>query len=185
MTSIHRWGRRSHSSMARSRIMNFCRTQDVSPYTGKTHEFVHLDSRDWVNIVAVTEAQQVVMVRQFRHGDQSITLEIPGGMVDALESPETAAQRECQEETGFVVKNTRAFGVLSPNPAIFNNRLHCFVAEVDAVFAGDKHVSNTEKTEVELVPIEALAQRMLNGDINHALVCATLWRFLALQQQKL
>ena len=184
MTVIKAWSRLSSKRLADSRIMSFCEARDQSPYTDKAHDFVYLDSVDWVNIVPITAQQEVVMIKQYRHGDQSISLEIPGGMVDANEQAMQAACRECMEETGYQVSNVRAFGVLSPNPAIFNNRLHCFVAELaeTAADAYTNHHSATEKTEVVLMPIAELAPAMLSGEINHALVCATLWRFLALRQ---
>ena len=184
MTAIKAWSRLSAKRLADSRIMSFCEARDKSPYTDKAHDFVYLDSVDWVNIVPITAQKEVVMIKQYRHGDQSISLEIPGGMVDANEQAMQAACRECLEETGYQVSNVREFGVLSPNPAIFNNRLHCFMAELAEVSEGTdaNYHSATEKTEVVLIPIADLAQAMLSGEINHALVCATLWRFLALLQ---
>ncbi len=180
MSAIQAWSRLSHQVLASSRIMKFCRVEDQSPYTDRVHEFVYLDSADWVNIVPITLEDEVVMVKQFRHGDQSISLEIPGGMVDEGEAPDIAASRECWEETGYRTTSVESIGVLTPNPAIFNNSLHTYSALVEE-FEAVTYQSATEKTQVVLVPIAELAERMISGEINHALVCATLWRFLALQ----
>ena len=184
MSTIQSWSRLSQQVLASSRIMKFCRADDQSPYTQQTHEFVFLESADWVNIIPITLANEVVMVKQFRHGDQSISLEIPGGMIDADEAADIAACRECWEETGYRPTALVSMGVLSPNPAIFNNRLHTYKGVVTE-FEPTNYQSATEKTEVVLVPIADLAKLMLSGEINHALVCATLWRFLALQDQDL
>jgi len=73
----------------------------VSPRTGREHAFFVLGCADWCNIVALTDDNQVVMVRQFRYGRGEETLELPGGMVDPSDpSPLEAARRELLEETG-------------------------------------------------------------------------------------
>ena len=141
------------------------------------NNFVFIDSPQWINLVPITEQNEIVLVRQYRHGSQRVTLEIPGGMVDAGEDPSKAAVRECQEETGYVVTTPHSLGELNPNPALFNNRLHTFYGNVTDYQPGGHH-SETEKTEVELIEIDHLKALLLDGTIDHALVCATLWRFL-------
>ena len=58
-----------------------------SPTTGDPHPFYRIESPAWVNVVALTEQDELVMVRQFRHGSRAVTLEIPGGLVDPGETP--------------------------------------------------------------------------------------------------
>lgn len=174
---IKNWGRKESQLLQRTRILDFCEATDVSPYTAKEHRFVFIDSLKWVNLVPITEQGEIVMIRQYRHGSQRVTLEIPGGMVDAGEHPEKAAVRECHEETGYVVTNPYSLGELNPNPALFNNSLHTFYGYVRE-FKPIVNYSETEKTEVELVPICDLKSLLLDSTIDHALVCATLWRFL-------
>ena len=88
-----------------------------------------------------------------------------------------AALRECHEETGYSAKVAHGLGELNPNPALFNNTLYTFYGFVTETTPSE-YSSETEKTEVELVPIDALKPLLLDGRIDHALVCATLWRFL-------
>ena len=54
----------------------------ISPRTGKEHDFYVLDSVNWVNVVAVTPDRKLVMIEQFRHGSNTVELEIPGGMME-------------------------------------------------------------------------------------------------------
>ena len=123
--------------------------------------------------------QEVVFVRQYRHGSDALSLEIPGGMVDPGEAPVVSAARECLEESGFRASHLTSLGILNPNPAVFNNRLHTFVAE-NVVVDGDIQNTATEQTEVVLVPVVELTNYLLDGRIDHALVAATLWRYLYL-----
>jgi ADP-ribose pyrophosphatase len=81
----------------------------ISPRTGKEHDFYVLDSVNWVNVIAITPDQQLVMVEQYRHGSNTVELEIPGGMMDAGETdPVATAVRELREETGYAGENARA-----------------------------------------------------------------------------
>lgn len=174
---IKTWNRQKSELLQSTRILDLFQASDVSPYSGKTHDFVYVDSPDWVNMVPLTSADEVVLIRQYRHGSQAVTLEIPGGMVDPGEDPARAAIRECHEETGFMGESVSSLGKLNPNPALFNNCLHTFYGRVNP--GGESsHVSETERTLVELVPVEEVRSLLLDGTIDHTLVCATLWRFL-------
>src|ERR1700690_2381835 len=102
----------------------------VSPRTGKEHDFYVLDSVNWVNIIAVTPDQKLVMVEQYRHGSNTVELEIPGGMMDAGETdPVKTAVRELREETGYAGENARLLGKIFSNPAILNNVTYTVLIE--------------------------------------------------------
>ena len=171
------WQRLQSTVLNETPIFRLLEVLDRSPHTTKDHTFCVIDSLHWVNLIPVTSQGEIVMVKQYRHGSQRVTLEIPGGMIDAGELPADAARRECLEETGHIVDEVASMGVLNPNPAVFNNELHTFVGHVVGTAAKD-HTSETENTYVELVDIALLKRYMLDGTIDHALVCATLWRFL-------
>ena len=88
----------------------------LSPRTGRKHDFFILESSPWVNIIALTGDQQVLLVRQFRHGTGEVTLEIPGGLVERGDTPIDAARREMLEETGYSSPVMRLLGTVHPNP---------------------------------------------------------------------
>ena len=175
------WTRVATKVLLDLRIMKVQEVTAISPKTGNEHGFFVLDTVDWVNVLPITPDQEVVFVRQYRHGSDAISLEIPGGMVDPGEAPIVSAARECLEESGFRASHLTSLGVLNPNPAVFNNQLHTFVAE-NVVIEGDIQNTATEQTEVVLVPRAELASYLLDGRIDHALVAATLWRYLYLNQ---
>jgi len=177
MSAMKPWQRTNQRTLVNCPIFDVKETDSVSPQTGKLHHFYFIDSADWVNIVPITTDNEVVLIRQFRHGCQDMTLEIPGGMVDAGELPEVAAARECLEETGYQATKIQSLGVLNPNPALFDNKLHTYMAR-DVVAVSEINNSSTEHTEVVLVPLDELQGMLMCGDIDHALVVATLWRML-------
>src|SRR5512135_927580 len=121
----------------------------VSPRTGMEHEFYIIESRDWVNIIPVTAGQQVVMIRQYRHGSREVTLEVPGGLTDTGDTPEAAATRELLEETGYQSEVWTKIGEVNPNPALFNNRCHTYLAQ-NVKKMKDLALDQTEDIEVVL-----------------------------------
>jgi 8-oxo-dGTP pyrophosphatase MutT (NUDIX family) len=159
------------------RIFDVERSEAESPVDGSVHDFYRVLSTDWVQIIPLTAADEVVMVRQYRHGSSTIVLEIPGGLIEDGEDPGEAAIRECLEETGYQATAVDPLGAINPNPAIHAHKLHSFFARGVKKVADIQNTS-TEYTEVELVPLAGLAERLRGGDIDHSLVAATLWRFL-------
>ena len=178
---IKPWRRIHTKILADLRILKVQEVTAVSPKTGQEHGFFVLDTVDWVNVLPITDNDEVVFVRQYRHGSDALSLEIPGGMVDPGEVPDIAAARECLEASGFLAEGLTSLGVLNPNPAVFNNRLHTFVAQGVRPSAAIQNTP-TEQTEVVLIPVAELSDMLLDGRIDHALVAATLWRYLYLNR---
>jgi len=133
--------------------------------------FFVIDSPDWVNVVAITPDDEVVLIRQYRHGVDGLTLEIPGGVIDPGEDAATAAARELQEETGYTAPTWRYLGVVEPNPAIQTNRASTWLA-LDATVAGPQALDENELIEVSRAPLSDVPGLIVRGAIQHALVVA-------------
>ena len=154
----------------------------ISPRTGMEHDFYIIETRDWVNIIPLTADHQVVMVKQCRHGSRTVTLEIPGGLVDPGDTPIEAAVRELQEETGYQGDEMVEIGVSNPNPAIFNNRCYTFLAR-NVRKARGPFPDSTEDIEVVLIPLVDIPGLIRRGKIDHAIVISAFyWYFLRTQE---
>jgi ADP-ribose pyrophosphatase len=149
----------------------------ISPRTGKEHDFYVLDSVNWVNVIAVTPDRHLVMVEQYRHGSNTVELEIPGGMMDADETdPVATAVRELREETGYAGENARLLGKIYSNPAILSNVTYTVLIENCRLQHGVEFDSG-EDLITRLVPVAEIPQLVADEKIGHSLVVVALYHF--------
>jgi thioredoxin type arsenate reductase len=169
-----RWERTGDEELTDFGVFRIRRYLARSPRTGRDRPFSVVDTVDWVNVVAVTPDDRVVLVRQFRHGTGEVTLEIPGGMVDRSEDPAAAAARELREETGYAGEDPVFLGTVEPNPAFLSNRCHTYLV-TGARRVAEPQPDAGEDIAVTLLPRAGLAAAVADGRIRHALVVCAFW----------
>jgi 8-oxo-dGTP pyrophosphatase MutT (NUDIX family) len=174
---IQPWRKIGSRPIGDFRIFTLRADRIVSPRTGEEHEFYVFDSVNWVNVIAVTPDQQLVMVEQYRHGSGTVELEIPGGMMDPGEaSPVATAVRELREETGYEGADARLIGRIFANPAIMTNT--CFTVLIE--HCRPQHaveLDHGEDLATRLVPVADVPRLVAEERIQHSLVVVALYHF--------
>ena len=158
-----------------SPVFKLRRDQLVSPRTGLEAPYFVMECADWVNVVAITPDRQIVLVRQYRFGRESVTLEIPGGVVEPGEDPRDAGLRELREETGYDGGTVTSLGWVEPNPAIQSNACHMYLVE-GCTLQAEQELDEGEDVEVVLMNLEKVPEAVRNGEIRHALAVAALYK---------
>ena len=153
---------------ANCRIFEVHKRKMVRDSDQKEGDFYVIDSNDWVNVLALTSDQEIILVRQFRYGTQQYSLEPPGGVIEKGEDPIFAGKRELLEETGFSGTNPKLIGSVFPNSAIMSNRCH-FVMLNDVEKHSDVSFDPHEELETILVPISELDNLVKSGEISHSI----------------
>jgi ADP-ribose pyrophosphatase len=166
-----RWTLGARTEGAEYRIFRTHFRDAPHPRTGAMKRFSLIEATDWVNIIAITNDERVVLIRQYRPGVDRVCLEIPGGMVDPGEDAQTAAARELAEETGYTAGRWDKLGAIAPNPAIQNNLLHTYLA-TGAAQTQEPHFDGSELIEIDTASLDECYAMVRDGRIEHALVVA-------------
>ncbi len=161
------WKTLSSKTILHHRVMDFVE-KDEQASDGLTGKYVAIRTRDWVIAVPVHEGR-FVMVRQWRHGMEGITVEFPGGVKESDETPEEGAARELLEETGYRAGRITVIGRCNPNPAIYGNTITFVLAE-DLTATNELHTDEDEFVEPVELPVEEVIERFGDGEFCNAFV---------------
>lgn len=127
-------------------------------------DFYRVDIPAYVKIFALTPDQKVVMVENYRHGPQLVSLELPAGKIEPDKTPLETAQRELLEETGMVAADWMAL----QDCYIDGNRgcgwVYGFLAR-HATYRQPPELEETEILQVVLTPVAELRQWWQQGKI--------------------
>lgn len=179
---IQPWPKLGSTPLGDFKVFRLRKELKRSPRTGREHEFFVLDSVDWVNVIALTSDNQMVLVEQYRHGSETVELEIPGGIMDhSDESPVATAVRELREETGYEGRDARIIGQVFSNAAIQSNRCHTVLIE-DCSLVHPVEFDHGEDIVTKVVPVDAIPGLIASGQIRHCIVVAALHYFALWQR---
>ncbi len=138
-----------------------------------------LEYPNWVNVLAITKDKKFLMIRQYRHGTQTVNYELCGGCVDPTDaSPLHAAQRELLEETGYGNGKWTFNLKLSANPSTTNNWTYNFIAE-DVEPIGTQHLDGGEDISVHLLSVEQVLELLKQNDIIQSVHACAFWKYFA------
>lgn len=170
------WSLTKEEQLADYKVFKINQRRAISPRLSCELDFYAIDTPDWVQVLPVSVNEELIMVRQFRHGTREITLELPGGLVEKGLSPEESAQKELAEEIGYTGKSLIYLGKVRPNPAILTNWCYFFLAE-DLVVE-KKTQDEGEDLYVLPVAINKIPGLIRAGVINHSLAVTGYYHYL-------
>jgi ADP-ribose pyrophosphatase len=175
--TVKAWEKLSSRRVGDFRVFTVRSDVKVSPRTGREHDFYVIESVNWVNVIAITTEKQLVMIEQYRHGSNTVELEIPGGMMDPEDaSPLEAGLRELREETGYEGLQAEVIGQIYANPAIMNNICYTVLVRGCEV----KHsiqLDHGEDLATRLVDLSHIPELVRSGKVGHSLVAVALYHF--------
>lgn len=140
--------------------------------SGLEGDYIIADAPDWVIVIAEKD-DNFLMVKQWRHGENKLSVEFPGGVIDKGELPENAAIRELEEETGYKAGKLTKIGQYNPNPALFSNHTHVFLAE-DLISTGKQKLDDDEFINYIEIPKKEVLEGMGTEQFPHALMASAL-----------
>ncbi len=141
-------------------------------------DYYVLEYPDWVNTIALTDDDQFVMVRQYRHGLRYTGYELCAGVCEKGETPEQAARRELLEETGFGGGTWQSLMDISGNTSTTNNLTHCFLA-TDVRRLQQPHLDYSEDLRTTLLSRQEVFRLLQSGHFKQSLMAAPLWKYFA------
>lgn len=180
------WKRTQSERLLENPYINVRRDECELPGGRRISDYYVVEEADYGVVFALTPHDEVVMVRQYKHGIGAILLELPAGYFDhADEDPAAACLREFREETGYTVSHYQLAAAFVRHPSRMNNRGHLVIAS-GAHPAGNQKLDANEDIEVILLPIETALTRVQSGQIDAVGTVAALyfgWDFVQRQRQ--
>lgn len=157
------WTIDSSEYVINDRYLKLRRDSCTTPQGGKVGTYYVLELKDWINCIAVDEDANVMMLRHYRHGVQKYLMEFIGGGMEENESPEEAARREVEEETGYTGGSVFHVGTSYPNPANHTNKVYTYLA-VGGKISQDQNLEVGETITVEKIPLKTVIEEMSKPD---------------------
>ncbi len=171
-SEVRAWEIVAREPVADCEVFRVERLRARSPRDARTYDRFVLRVPDWVNVVALTEDGDVILVEQYRFGAGIVSLEFPAGILEPGESPAAGARRELHEETGYDPAEVRLVGSVFADPALQDNQLHAVLAS-GCRKIGSAHQDEGEDVQLRLVSLAELRELVRGGHIRHALALTT------------
>lgn len=174
------WTQTAKTQLLKTCVLAVNKIESRSPEGGEG-SYTVIDAPDWVIVIPV-RGENFLMVKQWRHGQNGLSIEFPGGVLDKGETPEQGARRELLEETGCVAGRLTLLGTENPNPAIMSNRVHIFLAEEMSQKAA-QNLDRDEYVHYMEIPQEEVLSGLGTPAYPHALMAAAAALYLVHRQK--
>jgi ADP-ribose pyrophosphatase len=166
---------RSSSYLHQGRVLKF--RIDTIDYHGKDRPFEIVEHPGAVAILPIANDGKILFVRQWRRASKQILLEIPAGTLEEGEDPKECAQRELQEEVGYLAKSLEPYGGFYTAPGFCSEYIHLFIAKnlVSSPLTGDED----EGIDVEAITLEESLRLAKSGKICDAKTLVAIYKYKA------
>ena len=135
-----------------------------------------------VCVVAVTDENEVLFVKQYRKPLEKAIYEIPAGKLDKGENHRDCGLRELREETGMKAEVFEYLGHIYSSPGFTNETIHIYYAE--GLTQGKTDFDEDEFLDVEKIPLDKAYQMVLDGELNDGKTVCGILKYVALKGRK-
>jgi len=118
--------------------------------------------------MAITENNEVILIKQYRYPVNDMMIELPGGFIDPSEQPQQAIQRELVEETGYSFSSIYYLGITTANPGVLNNYTHMFIASGGKKTASQQ-LDKNEEIEILLKSLDEVKLMLQHNEIRQSM----------------
>lgn len=166
---MEKWIIHNKGEIFKKRIFTINNLECFHPGKNISHNFYIIDTPDWINVIALTQDNRFILVKQHRLGTDEITIETPAGLIERGEEPEIAARRELLEETGYGADDLILLKKLSANPSIMNNYIYFFLATGCAKIS-EQNLDKSENIDILLLTASDILDNIKSNAINHSII---------------
>ncbi len=174
-----KWKTLSSEYITRYRYFTARKDKCETPEGAIVEEYYVVELGLTVTALGITEENEAILIKQYRHPLGETILEIPGGFADENEDPKKAVEREFLEETGYAFSNVEYVGEVAANPGVLSGYTKLYLATGGKKIARQK-LDHNEEIEVLLIPLNELKEMFLQNKFVQALHTCCI--FYALQK---
>jgi ADP-ribose diphosphatase len=180
---IEKWKLLENNEILKTRPFNVLEKIYDKPSSTEKFTASVLKCPNWANVIATKPNGDILLIRQFRFGNDQVTLEIPGGVIEEGELPLVGIKRELEEETGYISDRWTQIGVVDANPAIQTNKCYSFLAE-NIQDTGKLHLDPDEIIDQEFATPAQVEKYILEGKITNTYIIAAFYWLNAHQKKR-
>ncbi|MEJ2271879.1 MAG: NUDIX hydrolase [Candidatus Bathyarchaeota archaeon] len=170
---MKKWKKIGTQLLYKSKFVSVFNDKVILP-NGLKIDFTTIELRDFVSVISTID-DKIVMIEILRYPQNCTSLEIPSGHIEDNESPEEAAIRELEEETGYKAEKMKKIGCFFPLSRS-TQRAHLFFAS--SLKKVKQNLEETEQINVKLIHIEEIKKMLSAGKITHPPTIIALQKYL-------